>query len=212
MKNRFVIGYYNFANLITILGLACAILACFLLARGQYVVGMLAFSMAGLCDMMDGKIARASLTTSKRARFYGVQLDSLCDVVSFGVMPCLMAYFLGYNGTPDIILYILFMICGAIRLANFNTEAALDTADLKMHHFTGIPIPFSCLIFPLLMIVHILVGGPVYWLFRLIFLLVAFGYISRIRIPKPNAIVQFGIGIYEVICVVALLIITLVKK
>lgn len=212
MKSKFVIGYYNLANTMTMLGLACAFLACFLLARGQYLISMVAFSMSALCDAMDGRIARSTPGLSKRARFYGMQLDSLCDAVSFGVCPCLMAYFLGYTGALDIILYVLFTLCGIIRLANFNTEAAMSTPDLRMHHFTGIPIPFSSLVFPLLLIVHILASGNVAWLFRIVFLLIGVGYISRIRVPKPNGKVQIGFGVYAVVCIIALLIITIVKK
>ena len=211
MKNKFVIGYYNLANFVTVMGLACALIACFLIHRGQYAVAMLAFSCAGFCDMMDGRIARASASTGKRAQFYGVQLDSLCDVISFGAAPCFMAYLLGYNGTPDILIYLLFCICGAIRLANFNTEVAVDSPNLRTKFFTGVPIPFSVNIFPLLLIVHILVGSPVFWLFRIMFLLVAIGYILRVRIPKPTGKFQIVLVVYELACLIALLIITLVK-
>ncbi len=211
MKNKLVIGYYNLANLVTVLGLSCALLACFLISQNHFVTAMLAFSVAGLCDAMDGKIARATVSTGKRAKFYGVQLDSLCDVVSFGVVPCFMAYQLGYNRTLDIILYLLFIICGAIRLANFNTEAAMDTPDLKMNHFTGVPIPFSVTIFPLLVIVHLLAEQPVYWLFRIVFLIVGLGYIARFRIPKTSGKAQLLIGIYEILCLIAIIIIIKVK-
>lgn len=212
MKNKYVIGYYNPANLVTISGAMCALLACFMTARGYYCLAMAALSVAALCDALDGKIARATLTTSKRARFYGVQMDSLCDLVSFGVSPCFIAYLMGYNRTVDILVYLLFIICGAIRLANFNTEAAMDTPDLKMKHFTGIPIPLSASVMPLLVIVHMLVGGPVFWLARILFLVVGFGYILRFKFPKPSGKVQMCFGIYAVVCLIALAIITYVKK
>lgn len=211
MRNRYFLGYYNLANLVTSLGLACALLSCFLIAQRHYAVAMLAFSCAGLCDMMDGRIARASATTGKRARFYGIQLDSLCDVISFGVIPCMMAYMLGYNRTLDILVYLLFTVCGAMRLANFNMEVALDSPNLRSDHFTGMPIPFSVNVFPLLLIVHLLVGRPVFWLFRLVLLLVAICYILRIRIPKPHGRLQIALVSYEVVCLIALLVITLVK-
>lgn len=208
MKNRFVIGYYNLANLVTMLGLCCALLACFLLAQGNTAVAMLAFACAGLCDMMDGRIARSSGTTGQRIRFYGVQLDSLCDVISFGIVPCFMAFWLGYRDTPDILIYLLFSVCGATRLANFNMEVAMDSPNLRSSHFTGLPIPFSVIIFPLLTIVHVL-AGPVAWLFRVVFLLVGLGYILRIRIPKPTGKLQFAIILYELVVLITLLFITL---
>lgn len=211
MKNRYFIGYYNLANLVTLVGLACAVLACFMVARGQYIFAMLAYGIAGLCDAMDGRIARATATMTRRERFYGVQLDSLCDVVSFGAVPCFMAYTMGYNHVIDIVIYMLFAVCGATRLANFNTESAVDTADMKPKHFTGVPIPFSQIIFPLLMIVHVLVGSPVFWLFRIAFLLVGISFVLRFRLPKPGGKVQLMIGVYEIICLIALIVISIVK-
>lgn len=208
MKNRFFIGYYNLANLVTILGLCCSLLACFLMAQNNFAVAMLAFACAGLCDMMDGRIARASNASGKRVRFYGVQLDSLCDVVSFGMVPCFMAFWLKYDGIVDILIYLLFVACGATRLANFNMEVALDSPNLRSSHFTGVPIPFSVIVFPLLMIVHIL-AGPVAWLFRLAFLLTGIGYVLRVRIPKPSGRAQVVIILYELVVLITLLIVTL---
>lgn len=210
MKNKFVIGYYNLANFVTLTGLVCAVLACFVAASGNFFLSMLCLSLAALCDATDGRIARANPSATKRSRFYGVQLDSLCDMVSFGVVPCMIAYLMGYNGVIDIILYLLFGVCGATRLANFNTEAAVDSADLKMNHFTGVPIPFSAMILPLLVIVHML-AGHLALLFRIAFLVVGLGYILRVRIPKPSGKAQLIMGVYMLACVIALLVIQLVK-
>ena len=204
MKNRFFIGYYNLANLVTLMGLCCALLACFLLAQGKVAISMMAFACAGLCDMMDGRIARASGATGKRVRFYGVQLDSLCDVVSFGMVPCFMAFYLHYDGILDILIYLLFVVCGATRLANFNTEVAIDSPNLRSSHFTGVPIPFSVVVLPLLVIIHQL-AGPVAWLFRLAFLLTGIGYVLRIRIPKPSGRAQVAIILYELVVLITLL-------
>ncbi|MBQ3003056.1 MAG: CDP-alcohol phosphatidyltransferase family protein [Clostridia bacterium] len=211
MKNKYIIGYYNLANLVTLVGLACAVLACFMVSRGQYVFAMLSYGIAALCDALDGRIARATTSMTKRERFYGVQLDSLCDVISFGAVPCFMAYMLGYNGVIDILIFMLFVACGVTRLANFNTEAAVDTTDMKPKFFTGMPIPFSQIIFPLLMIVHVLVGSPVFWLFRIVYLLVGLAFVLRFRMPKPGGKVQLAIGAYELVCLIALIIITIVK-
>lgn len=207
---KFIIGYYSIADTVTMLGLIFGVLACFVV--GQHpVVAMILFALAGLCDSVDGKIARADKTRSKRHRFYGVQLDSLCDAISFGVTPCVMAYRLGYDGAFDLIIYCIFITCGVIRLANFNTEAATETTDLKMDHFTGFPIPTSILVFPFLLLFHILTDGNVAWLFRIVLLFVGIGYISQIRIPKPHTKQQLYIGCGEVAMIIVLLIVSAVK-
>ncbi len=209
MKNKFVIGYYNLANCVTLSGLACSLLAAFMIQGGNMFLAMLCMCLAALCDAMDGRIARATPSVTKKGRFYGVQLDSLCDMVSFGAVPCFAAYQMGYNGTFDILIYMLFVICGAIRLANFNTEAASDSEPVRLKYFTGVPIPFSAVLFPLLVIVHML-AGHLSVLFRIAFLLVGFGYILRIRVPKPSGKAQLIIGGYMLACLITILVIQLV--
>ena len=209
MKNKFVIGYYNLANFVTLSGLACSLLACFMITSGNMFLAMLCLCLAALCDAMDGRIARATPSVTKKGRFYGVQLDSLCDMVSFGAVPCFVAYQMGYNGTFDILLYMLFVICGAIRLANFNTDAAAEGEPVRMKYFTGIPIPFSAVLFPLLAIVHML-AGHLFLLFRLVFLLVGVGYILRIKVPKPSGMAQLIIGVYMLACLITILVLQLI--
>lgn len=208
MKNKLVIGYYNLANFVTLSGLACSLLACFMIKEENTFLAMLCLCLAALCDAMDGRIARATPSVSKKGRFYGVQLDSLCDMVSFGAVPCFVAYRMGYDGTIDILLYMLFVICGAIRLANFNTDAASEGEPVRVKYFTGIPIPFSAVLFPLLAIVHML-AGPMFILFRIAFLFVGVGYILRIRVPKPSGKAQLIIGCYLLACLITILVLQL---
>ena len=208
MKNKLVIGYYNLANFVTLSGLACSLLACFMINEENTFLAMLCLCLAALCDAMDGRIARATPSVSKKGRFYGVQLDSLCDMVSFGAVPCFVAYRMGYDGTIDILLYMLFVICGAIRLANFNTDAASEGEPVRVKYFTGIPIPFSAVLFPLLAIVHML-AGPMFILFRIAFLFVGVGYILRIRVPKPSGKAQLIIGCYLLACLITILVLQL---
>jgi phosphatidylserine synthase len=95
-------------------------------------------------------------------------------------------------------------------LANFNTEAAVDSPDLKLKHFTGVPIPFSAVLLPLLVIVHML-AGHLSILFRLAFLVVGIGYVVRVKVPKPDGKAQAIIGAYMLACLIAIFVIQLVK-
>ena len=88
------IGFYSIANAVTLFGLISSVLSCFLAASGpeniKFAVLMLFLAM--ICDMFDGKIARSTPNRGEKQQFYGVQLDSLCDVISFGVTPCFIAF------------------------------------------------------------------------------------------------------------------------
>lgn len=159
-----------------------------------YLAGALVF--AGLVfDVLDGRIAR----WRQKASALGQELDSLADVISFGVAPAILAYGCGMQGLWDRIVLAYFVACGVSRLARYNvTAAALSEGTGKVKYFEGTPIPTSILLVGLLALAARF--GAVreeLWLgvsrpggFELHPLVLAFAVsgslmISRIRIPKP---------------------------
>jgi CDP-diacylglycerol--serine O-phosphatidyltransferase len=97
----------------------------------------IAIIFAIICDMVDGRVARLTKTQSE----FGVQLDSLADLVSFGAAPAILLYHWGLSelGIVGIGAAILYTICGALRLARFNVMATNHKGVMKF--FTGMPIP-----------------------------------------------------------------------
>lgn len=122
-------------NAITILGLLCGVYSIILSIEGKFVYGAYALILAALFDGLDGKVARLVRGTSE----FGVQLDSLCDVVSFGVAPAIMVYswVLAPFGRLGLMAMFLFVACGALRLARFNVQAG----KISSEYFVGLPIP-----------------------------------------------------------------------
>ncbi|MCG3162896.1 MAG: hypothetical protein JMDDDDMK_04257 [Acidobacteria bacterium] len=108
-----------------------------------------AIGIAVLLDGLDGRIARMTKTTSE----FGVELDSIADVITFGIAPAVMAYTWGYGSTPGMErlawgISFFFLICGALRLARFNVMARAprfsvpgNTPKLDKRYFVGLPIP-----------------------------------------------------------------------
>lgn len=153
------------------------------------------FPVAILCDVFDGSVARWRHKSSP----YGADLDSLADIVSFGVAPAVLGFTLGFNGGWDGVVLGYFVACGIARLARFNATAdALMTDKGKVSHFEGTPIPTSLVLVAVLAMafgthrVHdalwwgALEIGP--WTFHPLVLLYALCgslMISTIRIPKP---------------------------
>jgi CDP-diacylglycerol--serine O-phosphatidyltransferase len=100
-------------------------------------------------DIADGKVARRRHQNS----VFGRELDSLADVVSFGVAPAVLAYGLGMHGSVDTAILIFFVSCGISRLARYNVTAAqLSDAAGKVRYFEGTPIPSSVILVALLAI------------------------------------------------------------
>jgi CDP-diacylglycerol--serine O-phosphatidyltransferase len=106
---------------------------------------------AALFDLLDGRVARMTNTTSE----FGIELDSIADVVSFGIAPALLAFAWGYGQVPDLrnvgwAASFLFLICGALRLARFNVQARQHNPKqppknpkVDKKAFVGMPIPFG---------------------------------------------------------------------
>ncbi len=150
--------------------------------------------MALVLDVLDGRIARWRQQTS----LLGRELDSLADVISFGVVPAIIAYGCGMQGLYDRIVLAFFVACGVSRLARYNVTAeTLSQGGNKVKYFEGTPIPTSILLVLLLAIAawtghvrdnlwwgEVILGG--FRLHPLVLLFAVSGslMISRIRIPK----------------------------
>lgn len=113
-----------------------------------YVAGLLVVS-ALVFDLLDGRIARWRHDASPLGR----ELDSLADVISFGVAPACLAYAVGMTGVWDTLVLLYFVGCGLSRLARYNITAdALAAARGKVTYFEGTPIPTSILLVGLLVL------------------------------------------------------------
>lgn len=125
----------------TLMNLFCGFLSIILVADGNLVLGAWLIALAGLFDVLDGIMARLANAMTE----FGLELDSICDVVSFGVAPGFLIYKYGLFelGIPGIILSALPLICGAIRLARFN----VDAKSAELEDFRGLPIPSQAIIF-----------------------------------------------------------------
>lgn len=162
---------YTWADALTIGNATCGTVAIFLcldfLAEGQprYLwTAFLLLPLALVFDALDGHVARLN---RRRQSVLGADLDSLADIISFGVAPAVLGFTLGLRGGWDMLVLIYFVVCGVSRLARFNvTSAALaDAATGKVKYFEGTPIPTSIAIVALLGVLQWLgQTGPDLWL------------------------------------------------
>lgn len=98
------IGYYNYTVILTYISLFCSIAGMLFTVNGWYKMAVLCLALSGLCDMFDGKIARRKTDRTDDEKCFGIQIDSLCDMVCFGAFPILLAYSLGMRGPIGIVI------------------------------------------------------------------------------------------------------------
>jgi CDP-diacylglycerol--serine O-phosphatidyltransferase len=146
-------GVYLLPNLVTTGGLFCGFFSVISTFREEYLIAAIAVLVAQVCDTLDGRIARLTQTTSS----FGVQYDSLSDVIAFGVAPGVLAYRWALEpwGAWGWLAASLYVTCGALRLARFNVQ--VDTVDKQ--HFVGLPIPAAAGVVATTILMYYFLGG-----------------------------------------------------
>ncbi len=134
-NERFRRSIYVLPNLVTALNMLCGFYAIVTAMEGNYIAAAYAVILAGIFDNLDGKIARATHSTSR----FGIEFDSLADLISFGLAPGILMYLwvLAPLGRIGWLAAFLFLVCGALRLARFNIQAG----NISSEFFIGLPIP-----------------------------------------------------------------------
>lgn len=129
---------YLLPNMITAASLFFGFLSFRLSTEGSFLFAAYAILAAGVCDGLDGSVARLTRTQSA----FGVQFDSLCDLVAFGVAPAWMAYQFAAKdlGRLGFAACFIYLACGALRLARFNVASSVGRAS---GNFSGVPIPIA---------------------------------------------------------------------
>jgi CDP-diacylglycerol--serine O-phosphatidyltransferase len=192
-----MIRSFHLADLFTIANGVCGVTAIFQAMKfvgtqdsRHLYLGALLVPLALIFDVLDGRIARWRHAASPMGR----ELDSLADVISFGVAPAAIAFAAGADSRLDQIILLFFAMCGLSRLARFNVTAeSLSDEKGKVKYFEGTPIPTS--VVPLALLVLAFYTGNLYrvqWLgvtfhaIALVFLVSGALMISKtLRIPKP---------------------------
>lgn len=168
---------YVLPNLFTTASMFVGFLSMIEAISGHYVLAAVAVLGSLVLDGLDGRVARATNTTSK----FGVEYDSLADLVAFGVAPALLVYLWGLEplGRLGLLAAFLFAACGALRLARFNVQVE----EVGTSHFVGLPIPAaaSMLCTTVLMWEGLWPGQPLSgWPLVLLCFLLAFLMVSNI--------------------------------
>ena len=148
-----LLGVYNYTVILTYFGMLVAYTGITLALHGDLNSALLCLMLAGVCDMFDGKIASTKTDRSLREKRFGIQIDSLSDLICFGALPAVIVYTV--SAGSDLSFYIsgLYLLCALIRLAWFNVdeEERQDTESGGRSVYYGLPVTTAALMIPALM-------------------------------------------------------------
>lgn len=193
---RLVLWFSNAANYVTVFGLLLSLTGCSFALAGNLGLSVTSLVLAGICDLFDGAIARRIERTAEEKRF-GVQLDTVVDVVSFAVTPVVIVRCV--LGAPwyALIVYAFYIVAAVVRLAYFTASALPEGETTR---YMGLPVTYIALILP----VVLLVGWPP----LILGALVATGalFVLNVPVPKPRGI-WYGVFPAVAIALIVLLLV-----
>ncbi|PXV84758.1 CDP-diacylglycerol--serine O-phosphatidyltransferase [Lachnotalea glycerini] len=184
-----MIGFYDYTVVLTYISLVCSIFGMTQAISGRFRTAIVCLALSGLCDMFDGKIARTKKNRTEDEKLFGVQIDSLCDVVCFGVFPALMCYVLGVRGVLGGIVISYYAVCSVIRLGFYNV---LETnrqrqEDGANQYYHGLPITTITIVLPLIFLFNFLISQQVFvWVLMATLYIVGTLFIINFKLRKPS--------------------------
>lgn len=181
------IGFYDYTVILTYLSLVSGVLGMKFASDGKLnlAIGCLVFS--GVCDMFDGVVARSKKNRTEDEKNFGIQLDSLCDVICFGVFPAVILYFSGVREIWGIAALVFYVLAALIRLAFFNVlEIKRQKSEGGCAKFyRGLPVTSAAIVFPFFYLLSfVLPCGVTYVINHVLPFFMGLLFILDFRIPK----------------------------
>lgn len=198
-----MIGFYDYTVILTYAGLSFGILGIFNSINGNPFMGIVCLLFAGLCDMFDGKVARTK-KRDKQEKDFGIQIDSLSDLICFGILPIIIGYAIGLDKIIYVPIFILYVLGALIRLAYFNVLENVRQIKFTtvLKEYTGLPVTSVALIFPFIYIFKSNMGDYFPLLYAIMMILISILFVLKIKIKKPNIKIMLlfiVIGLIELI-------------
>ncbi len=182
-----LIGFYDYTVILTYMSLISGVVSMVLSSKGLFTAAVLCLMVSGFCDAFDGIVARSKKNRTEEEKAFGVQIDSLCDAVSFGVAPACLCFFLGMDGIPGVVILALYCLCGVIRLAFFNVlEGKRQQTEGGCNKtYRGLPITASSMILPPVYLLRFVLAEAVFViLLHIVMALTAFLFVLDFSMKK----------------------------
>lgn len=194
-----MLGYYNYTVVLTYIGMLTAFTGIVIACDGNINGALVCLMLSGVCDLFDGPIARTRERTAEEKRF-GIQIDSLSDLIGFGVLPGIILYQMAEKSLIGIMVSAVYVLCALIRLAYFNVmeEKRQDATEEARTSYQGLPVTVSAILIPAVCYIQNVDGiqDGVTTMFTMSIMAAAF--LIPIKVEKPNFLGKIIISILGV--------------
>lgn len=205
------IGKYDKSVIVTYLGTLSSMIGIYFVLGSEIprITGaIICLMIAGICDMFDGKVARMCKNRTEKDVQYGIQIDSLADMVSFIVYPIIIFYGISRVFDCNIYPYVsipiltLFTVCGISRLAFFNINTATEKS---VEYYSGLPVTSTAMIFPLIYLLRYVLNPNIFVIVYFVtFAIISFLMVYNFKVKK------FKANSWYAICTILAIIMTIV--
>lgn len=182
-----LLGIYNYTVVLTYFGMLVAYTGVTLALQGNLHGAIVCLMLSGVCDMFDGKIASTKADRTLREKRFGIQIDSLSDLICFGVLPAVIIYTASSGNNLSFYISGLYLLCALIRLAWFNVdeEERQSTEAGSRSVYYGLPVTTSALIVPALVGLGRMWSWPLDVVGPVALLVMGCAFLTPFRLKKP---------------------------
>ena len=204
-----MLGFYNYTVILTYMSLISSIVGITFAFEGNTFWAVFCLMLSGFCDMFDGKVAKTMKRTDDEKKF-GIQIDSLSDLIAFGVLPAAIGYSVGLTAWWGKLIMSIFVLAALIRLAYFNVmeeKRQKKTTEVRKEYL-GLPVTSDALIIPLIYILRNFIKEQFYIVYAIVLLIVAFLFLFKFKVKKPKLkgmIIMTIVGILELLLLIWLI-------
>ena len=180
-----MVGFYNYTVILTYIGVVSAVLGVGLSMYGRTSMAVVCLMVSGFCDLFDGSIARTRERTINEKKF-GIQIDSLADLVCFGILPAAIGFSIGMTRWYEAAVLIVYVLAALIRLAYYNvTEDEIEFCEnSKRVYYDGLPVTTIAILIPMIYTLRPVMKSGFLLLYAMCLLFTAVAFLVKIKVRK----------------------------
>lgn len=185
-----MLGVYDYTVILTYISTLVSFVGISRVLQDDLRTALFCLMLSGLCDMFDGRIASTKKNRTVSQRRFGIQIDSLSDLICFGALPAVIIYHICGQTIPGLIIPALYLLCALIRLAWFNVdeEERQDKTEEHRAYYLGLPVTTGALLLPATVGLGSICHWPLGLICPALLLVIGVAFLTPFRLKKPTSL------------------------